>query len=110
MKKTKKMMSGVAATLLAVSMTGCGNDDEARPAEPTGEDCNDWDWDKESESYYCDDRSSSHFGMFWFAGGWFASRSALMNSSSYKSYKGTDNSGNSYKSGIGSGSRGGFGG
>ncbi|WP_175989846.1 hypothetical protein [Bacillus sp. Marseille-Q1617] len=103
MNKTKKMMAGVVASVMAISVTGCGNNQEL-PPEPTDTDCDDWDWDDESGTYYCDDSRSSHFGYFWFAGRMFKNKSSLKNYSGYKSYS------KSYKSGIGSGSKGGFGG
>ncbi|TMU83902.1 hypothetical protein FGG79_17245 [Bacillus sp. BHET2] len=102
MNKTKKMMAGVAASVMAISVTGCGNQD--LPPEPTDVDCDDWDWDDESGTYYCDDDRSSNFGYYYFAGRMFKNKSKLKNFSSYKSYS------KSYKSGIGSGSKGGFGG
>lgn len=100
MEKTKKMMAGVVATVMTMSMAGCN--DAALPPEPTGTDCDDWDWDDETGTYYCDDHDSRYFGGFFYAGRVFSSKSALRNSSDYKSYF------NGYKSGIGSGSRGGF--
>ncbi|MGG3913815.1 hypothetical protein [Rossellomorea vietnamensis] len=102
MNKTKKMMAGVAASVMAISVTGCGNQD--LPPEPTDVDCDDWEWDDDSGTYYCDDNRSPHFGYFWFAGRMFKNKSNLKNFSKYKSYS------KSYKSGIGSGSKGGFGG
>lgn len=141
MNKTKKMMSGVVATLMAVSVVGCSNQDEVsddtsinndRPPEPTDVSCSDWDWDDETGTYYCDDRRSSNFGMYYLMGSLFNSKSALRSSSQYKSYqqgyrpRKDDNSSGSagytggssssskkdanYKSGIGSGSKGSYGG
>ncbi|WP_042352946.1 hypothetical protein [Bacillus massiliigorillae] len=147
MKKTKKMMAGVVATLMAVSVTACNNQEEGqnnydeknaaknRPAEPTDVSCGDWDWDDDTGTYYCDDRRSSNFGMYYLMGQMFNSRSALTSSSKYKTYRqsyrpntkneeyssgsggggsysgsGSSSENKSYKSGIGSGSKGGFGG
>lgn len=133
-------MAGVVATLMTVSMTACSDNEEVqdsdvannRPAEPTDVSCDDWDWDDETGTYYCDDRRSSNFGMYYLMGQMFNSKSALKSSSKYKSYQqsyrptkddNTSSGGGSYsggssskkdttnyKSGIGSGSKGGFGG
>lgn len=102
MDKTKKMMAGVVASIMTVSLVGCNDKD--LPPEPTGTDCDDWDWDDETGTYYCDDDRSGYYGGYFYGGRFFKNKSALNNASSYKSYY------NSYKSGIGSGSRGGFGG
>ncbi len=134
------MMAGVVVTLMAVSVTACGNDEEVeydnaanRPPEPSDTSCGDWDWDDETGTYYCDDRRSSNFGMYYLMGKMFSSKSALKASSQYKTYQksyrpldeeGDSSSGghysgsssssskgkSSYKSGIGSGSKGSFGG
>lgn len=98
MKKTKKMMTGVLTAALAASLAACGED---RPPEPTGYDCDDWDWDKKTGTYYCDDDSSSHSGGYYHSGTVYSNKKALQTSSSYQSY---------VKSGIGSGTKGGFGG
>ncbi|HWO76756.1 MAG TPA: hypothetical protein VNM69_12775 [Bacillus sp. (in: firmicutes)] len=102
MEKTKKLMAGVVASIMTVSMAGCNNDPTY--AAPTGTDCDDWDWDDESGTYYCDDDDSRYYGGYYYGGRYFSKKSDLNNFSSYKSYY------NNYKSGIGSGSRGGFGG
>lgn len=123
MKTSKKILSGLSAAVLSASLAACGTDEPeqaARPEEPTGYECDDWEWDEDAESYYCDDKRSSHFGSYFLLGRLFSSRSALTNSSTYKNYKSNGgasssirNGGsgsNSSKSGIGSGSKGGFGG
>lgn len=119
MRRTKKMMAGVIATLVtSVTVAGCSSDDEVevseRPPEPTDVDCNDWDWDDETGTYYCDDRNSSHFGMYYFMSKMFSSKSSLKASSGYKNYKSnykpSSSSSVKPKSGIGSGSKGFFGG
>jgi hypothetical protein len=95
------MMKGVITAALVSSLAACGQN---RPSEPTGYDCDDWDWDKETGTYYCDDRNSAYGGHYYYGGSFYSNKSALKSSSSYKSYQ------SSYKSGIGSGSKGGFGG
>ena len=120
MNKTKKLMAGVASTVMAFGMAGCGQSQEeqaARPAEPTEYDCDDWEWDENEGTYYCDDNRSTHFGAYYFMGMMYANSSAMRSSSAYKKYRnhyqspssGGGNTG-SFKSGIGSGSKGGFGG
>ncbi|MDQ0220962.1 hypothetical protein ELQ35_21600 [Peribacillus cavernae] len=104
MNKTKKMMSGVAAALFAVSVTGC-SESSARPAKPSDKGCDDWEFDKDTGTYYCDDSSSGHHGAYYYGGRYYNSKSALKKSSGFASYQ------KSYKSGIGSSSKGGsFGG
>lgn len=101
MKKTKKMMAGVLA-MMSTSLVACSSQDI--PAEPIDEDCDDWDWDKNTQTYYCDDESSRHYSSYYHGGRYYKNKSTLLNSSEYKDYK------NSIKTGIGSGSKGGFGG
>lgn len=103
MGKTKKLMAGVATSVLAFGMTGCGQN-QALPEEPTGVECDDWEWDDDEGTYYCDDRRSPHFGSYFLLGSMFSSKSALKKSSGYSTHI------SSYKSGIGSGTKGGFGG
>lgn len=114
MNKTKKLMAGVATSVMAFSMSGCGQnqyDSATLPPEPTEYECDDWEWDDDEGTYYCDDRKSSHFGAYYLLGSMFSNRSALRSSPNYSSnlnqYKNTQSN---YKSGIGSGSKGGFGG
>lgn len=95
-------MTGVLAAALVTSLTACGEQD--RPAQPTGYECNDWEWDKNTGTYYCDDDSSSHYGGYYHGGTLYATKKALKSSSAYKSYA------TQYKSGIGSGTKGGYGG
>lgn len=122
MKTSKKILSGLSAAVLTTSLAACGdngNEEAYLPEEPTGYECDDWDWDDVTESYYCDDDRSPHFGSYFLLGSLFRSKSALKNSSTYKSYKSNggatgsvsnkSNSGTP-KSGLGSGSKGGFGG
>ncbi len=98
MNKTKKMMAGVFASLMSVSVVGCSSSD--RPPEPTDTSCGDWDWDEETGTYYCDDSSSRSYGHYFYNGNSYSSKSMLNRDSSYISYK----------SGIGSGSEGSYGG
>ncbi|MEB2301102.1 hypothetical protein LAV72_15895 [Lysinibacillus xylanilyticus] len=102
MKKTKKMMTGALAAAALVTLSACG--DERGYAEPTGTDCDDWDWDSETGTYYCDDSHSTHAGGYYHGGKYYNSKNSLQKSADYKSYV------SNYKSGIGSGSKGGFGG
>ncbi|MCQ6275667.1 hypothetical protein JMM81_11925 [Bacillus sp. V3B] len=101
MKKTEKMMKGVIAAALVSSLTACGQN---RPAQPSGTDCNDWEWDSDTGTYYCDDRTSSRSGYYYYGGAFYSNKNALRGSSNYQSYE------KSFKSGIGSGSKGGYGG
>ncbi|MCP1145121.1 hypothetical protein [Lysinibacillus endophyticus] len=100
LNNTKKMMIGVLSVSL-VTLTACG---ENGTPEPTGYDCDDWDWDKETGTYYCDDDNSSYARSYYHGGAFYKSKNELKNSSSYQSYY------SNYKSGIGSGIKGGFGG
>ena len=108
MGKTKQLMTGVVTSVLAIGMTGCGQD-QTLPEEPTGYECDDWEWDDEEGTYFCDDQRSSHFGSYFLLGSLFSSKSALRNSSGYSKHKSSYQS-SGYKSGIGSGTKGGFGG
>ena len=118
MNKTKKLMAGVATSVMALGMTGCGQNEyepsnSSLPAEPTEYDCDDWEWDENEATYYCDDSRSSHFGAYYLFGTMFSNKSALRKSPNYSSNFNKYNnvqSGGGYKSGIGSGSKGGFGG
>lgn len=103
MSKTKKLMAGVATSILALGMTGCSQNETSQD-EPTGYDCDDWEWDDDEGTYYCDDTRSAHYGGYYFLGNMFSSKSAFKKSSGYSSHI------SSYKSGIGSGTKGGFGG
>jgi hypothetical protein len=142
MNKTKKMMAGVATSIMALGLVGCtqnefdtslnsvedSNDDYSTtstslPPEPTEYECDDWDWDENEGTYYCDDSRSSHFGAYYLLGTMFNNKSALHKSSNYSSHSNnykrttsnskvnsTPSTSGNFKSGIGSGSRGGFGG
>lgn len=118
MNKTKKLMVGVATSVMAIGLTGCGQDEyesnTTLPPEPTEYDCDDWEWDENEATYYCDDSRSSHFGAYYLFGNMFSNKSALRKSPHYSTnfnnYKNTQSSTSGYKSGIGSGSKGGSGG
>ena len=100
MSKTKKMMAGVMASLVSVTVAGCGSSSSELPPEPTDSSCRDWDWDEETGTYYCDDSTSRSYGHFFYGGKWYKNKSALSQDSSYTTYK----------SGIGSGTKGSYGG
>ncbi|WP_374963108.1 hypothetical protein [Lysinibacillus sp. RS5] len=102
MNKTKKMMTGALAAAALLTLTACG--EERGYAEPTGTDCDDWDWDDETGTYYCDDHHSTHAGSYYYGGKYYGTKNSLQTSADYKTYK------TNYKSGIGSGSKGSFGG
>jgi hypothetical protein len=102
--KTKKLLTGAAASIFAVGLTGCS--DPNLPPPPEGTDCNDYEWDKDLGVWECDDNDSRYYGHFFYGGRLYTSKSSLLQSSSYKSYK----SSSSYKSGFGSSSNGSFGG
>ncbi|MGD6816640.1 hypothetical protein [Metabacillus sp. 84] len=108
MRKTERMMKQVlvtaTASIFAIGMSGCSSQSADRPDPPDDQSCDDWEWDNELEVWECDDDRSPHYGHFFYGGAFFATANALKKSSKYKSYvKGG-------KSGIGSGTRGGFGG
>lgn len=90
MKKTKKMMLGVIATLMAGTVAGCSDNKQQ------SQDCDDWEWDPETEDFVCDDDDT--------AGG--------SRGSSYIKKPGKSQIGKEFnskaKSGIGSGTKGGF--
>ncbi|TYR81655.1 hypothetical protein FZC66_07430 [Priestia megaterium] len=97
MSKTKKMMAGVLTTVMMTSLIGCGSN---RPPEPDDDSCGDWDWDEGTQTYYCDDYSSAHGRSYYHGGKYYKSKNLLRSDSSYKTYK----------AGIGTGTKGGFGG
>ncbi|RBW67824.1 hypothetical protein [Bacillus taeanensis] len=105
MKKTKRLMTGVLSTALAVGLSGCGSE---RLSEPDDSRCRDWDWNSDLGVYECDDDDSGYRGSYYYGGTYYKSKNALKSSSSYKSYS----SSSSFKgsSGFGTGSKGGFGG
>lgn len=127
MKKTKRLVTTLLAGVVVSSMTGCGS--QAAPAVPsvpmpTDPGCSDWEWEADDGVWECDDERSPHYGGFFYAGIYYASKSKLRSSPAYnKYYSGYKNSigtgktgntggtGQSDKSGgFGSGSKGGSGG
>jgi hypothetical protein len=106
--KTKKLIAGISTASAAVILSGCNNyQTQDIPPEPTDTECQDWEWDADDGVYECDDTNSHYFGHYYHGGKFFKSKSSLLKSSSYKSYK----SSSSFKggsSGFGSGK--GFGG
>ncbi len=113
MNQTKKLMAGVATSVMALGLSGCSQSNyQSLPPEPTEYECDDWEWDDDEGTYYCDDRRSSHFGAYYLLGRMFSSKSALRKSPNYANnlskYQNVQKGG--YKSGIGSGAKGGFGG
>lgn len=102
--KTKKLLSGAAASIFAVGLAGCSTQD--LPPTPEGTDCDEWEWEDDLGVWECDDDDSTRFGHFFYGGKSYKSKSSLFQSSSYQSYK----SSSSFKGGFGSSSKGGFGG
>ncbi|MBE4909783.1 hypothetical protein IMZ08_17250 [Bacillus luteolus] len=110
MSKTKKLLSGIVSAAMITTMVGCGQQQQSLPPVPNDPECDDWEWDDEDGVWECDDRNSPRFGHFFFAGMFFASRSALRADSGFKNYKSSSSFKGGAKSGFGSGSKGGFGG
>jgi hypothetical protein len=105
-KKTQWLITGVLTSLMAgTTLAGCSQTQDL-PPEPDDTNCSDWEWDDDEGVWQCDDTRSSYYGHFFYGGLFYRNKSALINSSAYKSYK----SSSSYKGGFGSGSKGGFGG
>ncbi|MBA2872402.1 hypothetical protein HNQ85_002711 [Anoxybacillus calidus] len=107
MNKTKKMMIGVFTTLMAGSLVACNNN-ESLPPHPDDEDCDDWEWDASTGTYVCDDDDSTYYRHYYYGGSYYPSKRSLEHSSSYKSYKVSQEFKSRAKSGIGSGTKGGF--
>ncbi len=76
------------------------------PDDPS---CDTWDWDDDDGVWECDDYDSPHYGAYYLGGSYFASKSALKKSSSYKSYQSSSDF-KGGKSGFSKGSSGGSGG
>jgi hypothetical protein len=102
-KKTQWLITGVLTTLVTGTLSGCSDD---LPPKPEDTACADWDWDDEQGVWQCDDNDSRYYGHFFYGGSYYRSKSSLLKSSGYKSYK----SSSSFKGGFGSGTKGGFGG
>ncbi|MGA4719309.1 hypothetical protein [Fictibacillus nanhaiensis] len=107
MNKTKKLIAGVSSASVAVMLSGCNDQAQDIPPEPTDTECQDWEWDEEDGVYECDDTGSRYFGHYYHAGSYYKGKSSLLKSSAYKSYK----SSSSFKGGgSGFGGSSGFGG
>ena len=125
MTKTKWLVGGVVTSLMTGTLFGCAQD---LPPKPNDNSCSDWDWDDEENGYIdgdfeyfnqendltsseigvwqCDDSSSGYRGHYFYGGRYYQNKSTFKNSSAFKSYQ----SSAEFKGGIGSGSKGGFGG
>lgn len=107
MGKTRKVMAGITSTALTFGLAGCGTNNADIPPPPEDESCRDWDWDDEDGIWECDDSTSRYFGYYYFGGLFYASKSSLLRSNAYQSYKNSS----SYKgrskgsSGFGSGTK-----
>ena len=120
MTNTEKMLKGVlksaTATVLAFGMSGCGNaQNVSRPDEPNDSSCDEWEYEEEYGVFECEDDGSMYRDHYYYGGMYYPSSSALKKSSKYKSYAKSSNfvkttSKTSGKTGVGSGTKGGFGG
>ena len=107
MNKTKKLIAGVSSASVAVMLSGCNDQAQELPPEPTDTECQDWEWDEDDGVYECDDTNSRYFGYYFFGGRYFSGTSSLLKNPKYKSYKKSS----SFKGGsTGFGSSKGFGG
>lgn len=105
--KTRKVMIGISTTALTLGMAGCSSNNAEIPPPPDEQSCDEWEWDSDDGVWECDDSHSSHFGYYYLAGRYFKSKSSLLNSSEYKSYKSSSSfhGGSKASSGFGSGSK-----
>nr|WP_233096619.1 DUF3943 domain-containing protein [Fictibacillus halophilus] len=88
-------------------LSGCNDQAQDIPPEPTDSECQDWEWDEDDGVYECDDTGSRYFGHYYHGGTYYKGKSSLLKSSAYKSYK----SSSSFKGGgSGFGGSSGFGG
>ncbi|MEG0438641.1 MAG: aminotransferase yhxA [Solibacillus sp.] len=106
MEKTKKLMVGISATALTLSLAGCNSSANSLPPQPTDVSCNDWDWSEENGVWQCDESRSGHYRSYYYGGGYYNNKSALHSNNDYQNYK----SSASFKtgqssSGFGSGSK-----
>ncbi|MCA1064847.1 hypothetical protein QTG56_24885 (plasmid) [Rossellomorea sp. AcN35-11] len=112
-KKTKKLLTGISAAVISLTLTGCGQQQQAYLPDQPDIDCDDLEFDHELGVWECDDYDSDFFGYYYLNGKPFKSKSALKSSSSYKTHKSSStykSVKSSSKSGFGSSSKGGFGG
>ncbi len=105
--KTKKVMIGVSSTALTLNLAGCGGNSADVPPPPDDQSCHDWEWDSDDGVWECDDNDSSYHGFYYFGGRYYKSKSSLLKSSDYKSYKSSSSymGGGKTSSGFGSGSK-----
>ena len=91
MEKTKKMMVGISATALTLSIAGCDSSSTSNlPPKPTDESCNDWEWSEEDGVWQCDESHSRHHGSYYYGGRYYKDKSELHSSSDYINYKNSD--------------------
>ncbi len=95
MGKTKKLMSGISATAVALTLAGCSTSTSSLPPKPADQSCRDWDWSEEDGVWQCDESRSGHYGAYYFGGRYYKNKTALYNSTDYTNYK----SSASYKAG-----------
>lgn len=94
----KALVIGVClATILGLQ--GCAS----QPEKPVVKECKDLEWNKEADTWKCNDKSSSHYRSYYYGGGFYSNQNALKTNPSYKSYLSKGGSG----FGKGSGSFGG---
>ncbi|KFN01606.1 hypothetical protein D0U04_03010 [Bacillus clarus] len=103
MVKTKWLVGGVLTSLMTGTLFGCTQN---LPPEPNDNSCADWDWDDELGVWRCDDNNSSYRGHYYYGGRYYQDKTTFKSSPEFKVYQ----SSSEYKGGIGSGSKGGFGG
>ncbi|WP_100408031.1 aminotransferase yhxA [Bacillus solitudinis] len=109
-KKTKRLIAGASATILSLTLTGCGTQ-ASLPEQPDTDDCSDWEFDGDLGVWECDDDDSDYYGHYFLHGKRYKSKSSLVKSSAYSQYKSSSTYKNATsKSGFGSGTTGGFGG
>ncbi|WP_373228858.1 hypothetical protein [Cohnella sp.] len=106
MEKTKRIVKTLLAGMVVSSMTGCGTQAAAPTVPmPTDPGCNEWEWEADDGVWECDDKRSSYYGGFFFAGMYYMTKSKLRSNPAYKNYY------SGYKGGgFGSGNKGASGG
>ncbi|EMA6341908.1 hypothetical protein ACO11K_000146 [Bacillus cytotoxicus] len=103
MTKTKLLVSSVITSLMATTVSGCTQD---LPPKPKDKSCSKWKWDDELGVWRCNDSYSSRGGAYYYGGKYYHNKDTLKKSSAFKSYQASSK----FKGGIGSGTKGGFGG
>lgn len=89
LEKTTKLMAGISATALTLSVAGCGTSSNL-PPEPTDQNCDDWDWSEEDGVWQCDESTSGHGGSYYYGGRYYNDKKELHSNSDYISYKNSD--------------------